>query len=344
LLSLNCADFIDRPPNGQRQQPMENTMRKNGEKAFRGIAGLLSLLALSGMFFTDGAVIRIGRGPAIRLMPVASAKGVLHSARSKDNPADKSGDTSASTLRLRKIGERKALVFSPDFAATGNRQFYEGLAEFNHAHPEDSIREIFMEAHGSNGNGLKLQKSQLRSAPRSYISLGALQERLQNAGVERAILTACNTGRLFRPEIYKKLNMRVKDPTVLPATLGVVNASADFDPSSCAVELVRRTDSRIEQTSEGRFQELPASVRRALSIPSSPEPFTVSNMFIQMVIKDVTLQLTSTGFVRKVSSSTESESLNESIFQNFLKFLDDVASDRSSPPPVQASSDGGGEQ
>jgi hypothetical protein len=260
-------------------------------------------------------------------------------------------DISESAARLKKLGERRAIVFSPDFAASGNQQFYEGLGflyvesadwryvlkeimRVNRSRKEGSVREIFFETHGSNGNGLKLQQSQLRSAPRSYISLGALQERLAAAGVERAILGACNTGRLYRPEIYKRLNMSVKDPTVLPATLGVINASPKFDPSKSPVELVRRIESRLEQTSEGQYHELPESVRRALGLPASTTPFTVSNMFIQTIMKDDRLQVTSRGYVRKISKDTESEPDNEAIFQSFLKFLDDIASDR--PPSISA--------
>jgi len=311
-------------------------MKRNVEKAPRQNAGLW--LALAGMFsllLNDAPTLQDARASLVSVFPVARAQAVTQP------------NSPEASAKLREIGVHQAVVFSPDFAASGNRQFYEGLGfmywesadwrkvlsevkQFNRAHPEDAIREIFFEAHGSNGHGLKLQQSQLRSAPRSYISLGALQEHLGEAGVTRAILTACNTGRLYRPEIYRKLNMSVKDPTVLPATLGVINASAGFDPGASSVELVRRTDSRIEQTSEGHYHELPASVRRALALPPSTEPFTVSNMFMQMIVKDDQLQLTSTGYVRKVSGRTESEPVNESIFQNFLKFLDDVASDRPS--------------
>jgi hypothetical protein len=256
-------------------------------------------------------------------------------------------DRSESAARLKKLGERRAVVFSPDFAASGNRQFYEGLGflylespdwrfvlreikRVNKSRAEGSIREIFFETHGSNGNGLKLQRSPLPKAPRSYISLGALQEQLGAAGVERAILGACNTGRLYRPEIYRKLNMSVKDPTFLPATLGVINASPNFDPSKSHVKLVRRTDSRLEQTSEGQYKELPASVRRALDLPEAEKTFSVSNMFIQTIVSDDRLRVTSTGFVRNLSKETESEPDNEAIFQGFLKFLDDLASDRAS--------------
>ena len=81
------------------------------------------------------------------------------------------------------------------------------------------------------------------------------------------------------------------------------------------MELIRRTDSRLEQTSEGQYRELPASVRRALDLPASTKPFTVSNMFIQTIIKDDRLQVFSRGYVRKISKDTESEPDNEAIFQ-----------------------------
>jgi len=317
-------------------------MRKDVEKAARRNARsalLILLLGFSSLLFSADPTFQYGRAAFVGALPTARAQEGVQA------------DSSEAVARLKKLGERRAIFFSPDFAASGNRQFYEGLGfvylesadwrwvlkeimRVNRSRTEGSIREIFFETHGSNGNGLKLQRSQLRSAPRSYISLGALQEHLGAAGVERAILGACNTGRLYRPEIYRKLNMSVKDPTVLPATLGVINASPGFDPSTNSVELVRRTDSRLEQTSEGQYQELPASVRRALGLPASTKPFTVSNMFIQTIVKDDRLQVTSTGYVRKISKATESEPDNEAIFQSFLKFLDDLASDRD--PSVSA--------
>jgi|SRR5882672_2610127 len=313
-------------------------MRKDVEKAARRNVkpSLLTIvLGLSSLLLNIDPTLQNGRASIVNILPTARAQ---ESAQP---------DRSESAARLKKLGERRAIVFSPDFAASGNRQFYEGLGfvyvesadwryvlkeimQVNRSRAEGSIREIFFETHGSNGNGLKLQRSQLPKAPRSYISLGALQEHLAEAGVERAILGACNTGRLYRPEIYRKLDLSVKDPTVLPATLGVINASPKFDPSKSSVELVRRTDSRLEQTSEGQYHELPASVRRALGLPASTKPFTVSNMFIQTIVKDDRLRVTSTGYVRKVSKDTESEPDNEAIFQGFLKFLDDLAGDRAS--------------
>jgi len=307
---------------------VEKAARRNARSSL-----LTILLGLSSLLLSADPTFQYWRAALVGALTTARAQEVVQA------------DSSEALARLKKLGERRAIVFSPDFAASGNRQFYEGLGfvylesadwrwvlkeilRVNRSRADGSIREIFFETHGSNGNGLKLQRSQLRSAPRSYISLGALQERLGAAGVERAILGACNTGRLYRPEIYRKLNMSVKDPTVLPATLGVINASPGFDPSKSSVELVRRTDSRLEQTSEGQYQELPASVRRALGLPASTKPFTVSNMFIQTIVKDDRLRVTSTGYVRKISKDIESEPDNEAIFQSFLKFLDDLASDR----------------
>jgi hypothetical protein len=313
---------------------VEKAARRNARSSLFAI-----LLGLSPLLLSAGTTFQNGRERLVNLLPTARAQEVAQP------------DRLESAARLKKLGERRAIVFSPDFAASGNRQLYEGLGfvylesadwrlvlkeimQVNRSRTNGSIREIFFETHGSNGNGLKLQRSQLRSAPRSYISLGALQENLAAAGVDRAILGACNTGRLYRPEIYRKLDMSVKDPTVLPATLGVVNASPKFNPSTSPVELIRRTDSRLEQTSEGQYRELPASVRRALDLPASTKPYTVSNMFIQTIMKDDRLQVTSRGYVRKISKDTESEPDNEAIFQSFLKFLDDIASDR--PPSISA--------
>ncbi len=316
------------------------------EKARRRTASPLLSLFLLGMLslLTDNApAIGYGGASFINVFPSARAQAFVSQNTVANSLPDTPADALEPSARLKKIGERRAIVFSPDFAASGNREFYEALGfaywespnwrkvlkeikQFNSAHKEDGILEIFFETHGSNGNGLKLQQSKLRSAPRSYISLGALQEHLGEAGVKRAILAACNTGRLYRPEIYTKLNMSVKDPTVLPATLGVINASPNFTPSSSAVELVRRTESRMEQTSEGRYNELSEPVRRALGLPSSSRPFTVSNMFIQMIVKDARLQLTNNGYVRELSDQKESDPDNESIFQSFLKFLDNVVS------------------
>jgi hypothetical protein len=252
---------------------------------------------------------------------------------------------------LKELGRHQAVVFSPDFAAKGNRVFYErlgfqywetasweevlaGVAAYNRAHPERRIKEVFAETHGSNGNGLKLQDSYAPEARRSYVSLGGLQERLGGLGVERVVLSGCNTGRLSRPEIYYRLDLTVKDKTVLPATLGVINASPGFDPEQSPVEFVRRRESRIEQTSEGHFRELPPAARRELRLPASAEVFVVSNLFMQMLLGDRRLELANTGYVRELSRATEDERTSEAIFQNFLKLLRRLAERKTAAPAL----------
>src|SRR5205085_8740518 len=111
--------------------------------------------------------------------------------------------------RLDDIGRGKGIVFSPDFSAPGNREFYEklGFAYFEDArwlniieqirrHNDSSankIETLIIESHGTNGNGLKLQQSERPRALRSYISVGALQEQLEPLGVRLCILAACNS-------------------------------------------------------------------------------------------------------------------------------------------------------
>src|SRR5262245_33599339 len=172
-------------------------MRKDVEKAARRHARsslLIILLGLSLLLFNADPRFQYGRASLVNVLPAA---------RAQEAALPESSEPAA---RLKKLGERRAIVFSPDFAASGNRQFYEGLGfvylesadwrwvmkeirRVNRSRTEGSIREIFFETHGSNGNGLKLQRSQLRSAPRSYISLGALQELLRSE--ERRVGKEC---------------------------------------------------------------------------------------------------------------------------------------------------------
>ena len=79
-------------------------------------------------------------------------------------------------------GRGVGVVFSPDLSVPGNCRFYESLgfacfqnADWNRVltdiriynlfHEDDGIRTLILETHGTNGNGLKLQTSYIRSAP-----------------------------------------------------------------------------------------------------------------------------------------------------------------------------------
>ena len=134
-----------------------------------------------------------------------------------------------------------------------------------------------------------------------------------------------NHSRPFRPQIYRVLNLNVKDHTVLPATRGVINASQGTNLASAPIVFIRRRDSRIEQTSEGHFRELSPAVKRMLGVTNDAEPFVVSNLFMQITLGDKTLQLTSTGYEDRLSNSKEDEPTNEAIFQPFLRLLDQSA-------------------
>ena len=54
-----------------------------------------------------------------------------------------------------------------------------GVHTFNLLNPYRRIGTLILETHGTNGNGLKVQESYEPTAARSYISVGALQERRQ---------------------------------------------------------------------------------------------------------------------------------------------------------------------
>src|SRR5262245_18839949 len=90
------------------------TMRKDVEKAARRNARsslLMILLGLSPLLLSAGLTIQYGRASLADILPAARAQ-------EADLP-----DKSESAARLKKLGERRAIVFSPDFAASGNRQF-----------------------------------------------------------------------------------------------------------------------------------------------------------------------------------------------------------------------------
>ena len=252
--------------------------------------------------------------------------------------------------RLSDIGCGMAVVFSPDFAESGNRQFYQKLGFLyiedaswqrvinqiiarNYWHPEDRIETIFLETHGTNGNGLKLQAGTAHGALRSYISVAALQEKLEGLGVRLCVIGACNAGRLFRPEIYRALNPRPGDPLFLPATLGIINASANYDPASSRIIVVRRAESEIEATSDGDTSELSALARTILGLDQatardrkSPSlHFVVSNLVIQMLIHDPRLKLTARGFTNAKSRQDLSNAESDILFERFLSYINQVA-------------------
>lgn len=234
------------------------------------------------------------------------------------------------------IGRGAAVIFSPDLGASENRSFYEGLgftyietADWNEAleelgarAAEQTIHTVIVESHGANGNGLKLQRGGLLLDQRSYISLGALQQELAPLGVHVVLLSACNAGRLYRPQIYNALDRRSSDPLFLPPTLGIVDAAPDFDASKSPVRLLRRTESELETMMEVSVIELPPTLRLQLTRPLNADGrLTISTMLMQTILRDDTLRFTGRGFVAEKSRGQLSEEQREGILRDFLLSL-----------------------
>jgi hypothetical protein len=254
--------------------------------------------------------------------------------------------------RLADIGRGKGVVFSPDFSVPTNRRFYERLGfayfegadwrtvlarvrAYNRAHPERPIETLILEAHGTNGNGLKLQAGDAPSAPRSYVSVGGLQQQLAGAGLRLCVIAACNSGRLFRPEIYYTLNTRPGDPLFLPATRGVLNAEPDFRATESDVRVLYPAASHLEAANEVYVREFAPPTVALLegdsggadgSAGSAGARLIVSDAFIAMLLNDPRLTLTADGYVTEKSAGASAAAESESLVQRFIALVNETAS------------------
>jgi hypothetical protein len=250
---------------------------------------------------------------------------------------------------LDNIGAGVGIVFSPDLSVAGKCRFYRaiGFACFEsadwlkilseiHAHnmgePTRRIRTLILETHGTNGHGLKVQKGKKETDDRSYISVAALQEWVEPVGVRHIIISACNSGRLLRPEIYLKLNRDPGDPLFLPATLGIIDATDEFDPRRARTVVITPGTSHIETTLVGSLRELAPSTRNALTAAAKsrsiklPKQFAVSEMLIQMMLRDPELKLRSGAEgTEELSKEETPPDASERIFQAFVDHLNYIA-------------------
>ena len=250
---------------------------------------------------------------------------------------------------LSEIGAGVGIVFSPDLSVPGNCRFYQalGFACFQsadwleilaeiHAHnsvkgSRSRIKTIILETHGTNGHGLRVQSGNKPSDDRSYISVGALQEWLEPVGVRHIIISACNSGRLLRPEIYLRLNRDPGDKLFLPATRGIIDATDFFDPQRNPITVITPGASQIETTLVGALRELAPSTRQALEDAAEkhglklPPRFAISEMFIQMLLRDPKLELRTGSWVEELSKTQTSPQASERIFDSFVAHLNFVA-------------------
>lgn len=254
---------------------------------------------------------------------------------------------------LRSVGRGVAIVFSPDLSVGTNCAFYERLGFTCYASasweavledircrnaaaaPDDAISVVILEAHGTHGNGLKLQVSAARQAARSYVAIGALTERLAAAGVRTCVLAACNARRLLRPEIYHHLD---RTRLFLPATLGILNDD-QTDANEGGVRLLARADSHIESLSKGSTNELSPSALRALDLrEGEPMSFVVSDMLVQLVTHDPSLDLRPATPVQTLKLVTPEDQYAEDLFARFVGHLDRLAaaSEDAAPVPLLA--------
>lgn len=241
---------------------------------------------------------------------------------------------------LSALGRGVAIVFSPDLSLDNNCAFYERLgfacyaspswevvvadiARRNAAsRPEDAISVVFLEAHGTMGNGLKLQTSSARNAPRSYASVGALRERLGAAGVRTCVIAACNARRLLRPAIHDTLD---RERLHLPATLGIMNATGQ-PIGEDAPRFLTRADSHIEGVSEARTSELSPATLRALGLAGdAPMTFVVSDLFVQLVTGHPLLDLRDAKPIDRLKLVRPQDAYAEDLFSRFVEYLDGVA-------------------
>ena len=256
--------------------------------------------------------------------------------------------------RIDEIGRGVAVVFSPDLSVKDNCLFYEALGfacyqdadwtrvldaihRHNLLYPEQRVSTIVLETHGTNGNGLKLQESYSPTADRSYIAVGALQERLEPDGIYNVIISACNSGRLLRPYIYDRIDEHNGDRLFLPATCGIIDASPEYDSAESAVTIITPESSHIESTLVGKITELSPSTQRALKASAArlhiklPAEFAVSDIMSQMVTRDPTLQLAANHSVEALSRTIQDEAKSERLFKKFVTYLNAVAARQAAP-------------
>ncbi len=264
----------------------------------------------------------------------------------------------APAAKVSEIGRGIGVVFSPDLSVPGNCRFYEALgfacfqdADWNrvldgvHQHnvlyPERRIFTLVLETHGTNGNGLKLQTSYAPTADRSYISVGALQERAEPEGIYYVIISACNSGRLLRPYIRDELDPYNGDRLFLPATCGLLNASPDFDSSRSPVTIIAPESSHIETTLVGAIRELAPQTRRVIAASARalrfvpPTQFAISDMMMQILIRDPRLQLVVGEPVDVLSPEVAPVDRSEELFRFFVTYLKAVAHEQAASKVAQ---------
>ena len=115
-----------------------------------------------------------------------------------------------------------------------------------------------------------------------------------------------------------------------PATLGIINASEDFDASESSIAVARRAESHIEVINECRISEFAPGTRAALVQGSNGRlkattRIAVPEMLIQLLVDDERLKLVSEGYEVVRSGAETNDSYREHLIAEFLQFVNGVA-------------------
>jgi hypothetical protein len=282
---------------------------------------------------------------ALALILLVLATSAVASDRTTTTRLLKSAWPQRTSAPITELGRGVAIIFSPDLSVPGNCSFYtslgftcfeeadwnrvlDGITAHNLQPDAIAINTVILETHGTNGNGLKLQRGHDLYDERSYISIGALQERLAEAGARNAIVSACNSGRLLRKHIVRSIDRENGDPLFLPATCGILDASQSWSPKRRPVTIIAPSVSHVESTIVARIDELPRAVADALRAESVrtgrllPEEFAISDMLMQIISDSPYLRLNVATPVEKLSRTRSEQSVSETLLARFLATLD----------------------
>ncbi len=248
-------------------------------------------------------------------------------------------------LTLDELGSGKGIVFSPDLSEAGNREFYRALGfvyfedpdwhvvldqikKHNASRTRNRIETLIVFSHGTNGDALKLQSGSKADAPRSYIAPAALQENLEGTGIRFCLLAACNAGRLFRANNY--LTVRSDPGNILfePPTLGIINASSDFNRAKSSIRIARRAESHLEVISLFLLSELSQPLVAELTEDNgtltTESRIAVPEMLIQLLLKDDDLHLLLSGLETLKSREETNDKIREDLVSRFFDLLEDL--------------------
>src|SRR5262249_52750914 len=119
-----------------------------------------------------------------------------------------------------------------------------------------------------------------------------------------------------------------------PPTLGIINASPDYDATRASMIFVRRTESHIELINECLLAEFSpatqAAVAGIVAKDKTGNKIAVPEILIQLLLRDDSLHLVAGGSETEISRVETNENYREKLITRFLKFVNSVADRKNS--------------